>query len=1037
MRLAIVTPWYGRELIGGAERLAWELSHSLARAGADVEVLTTCCRSFLDDWATNYHRSGVSRDGDRVILRRFPVDSRDRVAFNKANTVLTTMPRIGLHGDRNPLDETQTRAFVNENINSKALLAHLRDGGSSYDAVIFVPYLYGPTLSGVPLVAERAFVIPCVHDEAYAYLEPVRSVFDAVRGVLFNSVGEEETATAIYGPGILGKSRVIGHAVEPVPPPLAPASIGAFAPHRSRYVLYLGRQDASKNIDFLIEAFRTFRERRVATSLQLVLAGPRSSAHNGDGILDLGAVSETAKAALLTYARALAQPSIHESFSRAIYEAWYARRPVLVHGDCRATARAVEDAGGGWIGTTLEDWVRMFAAVDESADESVDALGARGWAAALDNGAWDVVARRTLEEIEASLAPPAGPRIENVVPLGELAIARYAQSLTEALNEAGADAALSIAGSTQARPGAIAIAHVLGSSPPVLADAYVAHDGVLPASTRGRVVFAPSHGVAAQLEESGVSARVLPQAVSPAQWAGLRPAHERWADGKDVLLSIAPLGAEEARRLLDTFVAYLGFVRDARLLVFAEDCEGDAHETIFRKREELDLNNEVVVVGSSPAERYAAYRAATVALAVGRPLSIESAVTPLWFDVPIVALGDATVMEAVEACGIVADTFDARRIAALVRIVASDARIRAAMIGEGRRVRARYAPGAVAAAVLEHLERRPRDAGNRRCRRRMTPEDGPSRETLGAQIEALKGIVERQRRYIGSMRASRFWKLRDAFFAFRRRFGNGIEPLPQPTAEDWATGRRRFRRSLPAVPYPRAVERRRPRLAARLRAFARVSRSDRSDRRRARRIGGRSRSNAGLVARAGLPVLSRARRGGTGRRHYVRSSAVAVCSVEAGDVLDPEALLSLAIELNEGADIVYTDEDRFDAGGIPRDPSFKPGWSPETALTRDYVGRVCAFRGAVLAAAGGVDPAHGAAMWYDALLRVTEAGARVAHVARVLIHRRFGCVTMPARGRSAPFAARWRGAVRPPKSTRRRWGSTSGSRDPIASASPW
>ncbi len=79
-----------------------------------------------------------------------------------------------------------------------------------------------------------------------------------------------------------------------------------------------------------------------------------------------------------------------------------------MHGECRATARAVEDSGGGWIGTTLEDWVRMFAAVDESADEAVDALGDRGWAAALDNGAWDVVARRTLDAI--SRAPRAAGR---------------------------------------------------------------------------------------------------------------------------------------------------------------------------------------------------------------------------------------------------------------------------------------------------------------------------------------------------------------------------------------------------------------------------------------------------------------------------------------------------------------------------------------------------------------------------------------------------------------------------------------------------
>ncbi len=703
MRIAIVTPWYGRELLGGAERLVWELAHALVRAGTEVEVLATCCKSFLDDWGANYHQRGVSRDAAGVVLRRFPVDTRDRVAFNRANTVLTTMPRVALRGDRVLLDPVQTRAFVKENINSSALLDHLRAAGASYDAVIFAPYLYGPTLAGVPLVADRAFLIPCVHDESYAYIEPVRATFAAARGVLFNSAGEEETATAIYGPGLLGKSRVIGHAVEPVAPPAKPLSIGSFAPHRSRYVLYLGRQDQSKNIDFLIEAFRTFRERRVASSLQLVLAGPRGAAHAGDGILDLGAVTEPAKAALLTYARALAQPSMHESFSRAMYEAWYARRPVLVHRECRATARAVEDAGGGWIGATLEDWVTMFAAVDESSDDAVDALGQRGWAAALDNGTWDLVARRTLDAIATRLAPPAGPRIDNVVPLGDRAIGRYAQALTDALNSAGADATTTIAESESVRDDARTIVHVTAHSVPQLADLYVAHEGTLPATTRGRAVFAPSHGVAAQLEEAGIVARVLPQAVSPALWDGVRPEHDRWSDGKSVLLSIAPLGADEARRLLDTFVAFLALDREARLLVFAADCEGNALETLMRERAELDLHNEVVIVADALPERYAAYRAATLALAIGRSLTVESAVMPLWFDLPVIALGDATVMETIETCGVVIDTFDARRIAALARVVTVDAALRAAMVSEGRRMRARHAPVAVATAVLEQL----------------------------------------------------------------------------------------------------------------------------------------------------------------------------------------------------------------------------------------------------------------------------------------------------------------------------------------------
>jgi glycosyltransferase involved in cell wall biosynthesis len=702
MRLAIVTPWYGRDLLGGAERQAWELAHALARNGAEVEVLTTCSRSFFDDWAANFHRSGVTRDPGGVTVRRFAVDSRDRAAFNRVNTVLTTVPRIGLRGDRVVLDPERTRAFVDHNINSRALLAHLAAAGASYDAVLFLPYLYGPTLRGVPLLAERAFLIPCLHDEAYAYLEPVRAAFAAARGVFFNSAGEEETAAAIYGPGVLGKSRVTGEAVDPVVPPSKPVAAGSFVPHRSRYVLYLGRQDRSKNVDFLIAAFGAFRARRAATSLQLVLAGPRGAAHGGDGVVDLGAVDEPRKAALLTYARALAQPSLHESFSRSMYEAWHARRPVLVHGECRATARAVEECGGGWIATTLEDWVELFATVDESSDEAVAAVGARGWAAAADNGTWDDVARRTLDALAARLAPAAGPRIENLVPLGEGAAGHYAQALADALTAAGAPSGVTIAGSAPPPPDARTIAHLVAAAPAQHADAYVAHVGDVAAAIDGPA-FAVSRRVAAELDARGIVARILPQPVDPARWDGVRPVPERWAEAHRVLLAIGPLDAPSARRLLEVFVAFLGVVREARLLVFAADCDAAAAAVLLRERAELDLAGDVVLVGERAEERYAAYRAATVALALGPALAVDDAVTPLWFDVPVVALEGGPLPEAVEDCGVIVEAYDARRIAALLGIVAGEERVRAAMLAEGRRVRARHAPPVVAAAVLERF----------------------------------------------------------------------------------------------------------------------------------------------------------------------------------------------------------------------------------------------------------------------------------------------------------------------------------------------
>lgn len=411
MRLALVTPWFGGELIGGAERLAWDLSHALVRARVDVDVLATTCRSFHDDWSANYHRPGAS-NLDGMTLRRFRVDSRDRVAFSRANSALLSLRRDELRRDLAPLPREKTDAFLREGIRSSALLQHLQAHGNDYDALVFLPYLYGTTIEGVPLVADRAFLLPCVHDEAYAYLDGVRDVFRKARGLLFNSDGELSVAASLYGPWVYARGTVIGHSVDVAVPPAEPKAIRGFVPQRSRYLLFLGRGDRTKNIDLALDAFARFRALRRTTSLQLLIAGPHTRAvRGGDGVIDLGAVTEEDKAALLAHARALVQPSTNESFSRTVYEAWHLRRPVVVHTDCAATAELVNACGGGWIARTADEWASVFTTIDESSDAEIDSLGVRGRAVALQAGSWDDVAARTLEAIRTRLAQRPGPAV--------------------------------------------------------------------------------------------------------------------------------------------------------------------------------------------------------------------------------------------------------------------------------------------------------------------------------------------------------------------------------------------------------------------------------------------------------------------------------------------------------------------------------------------------------------------------------------------------------------------------------------------------
>ncbi len=408
--IAIVTPWFGADLTGGAEQQAFQVATRLAGRGHAVEVLTTCNGSFQSDWAVNHHAPGAGQEHG-LTLRRFPVDARDSAAFDLVNAKLLALNSSSFRAGVNPITGEESRTFVQQNIRSAALLDYLRDEGEAYHAFIFLPYMFAPVMLGAPLVGDRAWLQPCLHDEAAAYLPQTAELFRGAHVLLFNSEGEMELALRLYGPGIHSRSVVVGEGIEraryearqltaALPPQLRAA----------RFVLYLGRRDRTKNTDLLVRAFTQFKAAQPESDLQLVLAGPGiESFASADGVHDLGLVSEETKAALLAQCRALAQPSRHESFSRTMMEAWSEGRPVMAQRDCLATAFAVECSGGGWLAGTEVEWARLFARVAAAMDAELDELGLRGQAYAAVQADWDKVIGRyeSLLEITPQTGEPS------------------------------------------------------------------------------------------------------------------------------------------------------------------------------------------------------------------------------------------------------------------------------------------------------------------------------------------------------------------------------------------------------------------------------------------------------------------------------------------------------------------------------------------------------------------------------------------------------------------------------------------------------
>ena len=106
--------------------------------------------------------------------------------------------------------------------------------------------------------------------------------------------------------------------------------------------------------------------------------------------------------------------------------------------------------------------------------------------------------------------------------------------------------------------------------------------------------------------------------------------------------------------------------------------------------------------------------------------------------------------------------------------------------------------------------------------------------------------------------------------------------------------------------------------------------------------------------------------------------------------LRPHALLLLAEALITRPDavLVYSDEDRLDAGGRRRDHWFKPDWNPSLLLSTNFVGGLAALPLQRVRELGGI----GARGSWGLYLRLTHDvdPARVVHVPHVLVHRKLG-----------------------------------------------
>lgn len=395
MRLVFVVQRYGVEVNGGAEALCRLLAERLvARPEVErVTVLTTCAKDY-ETWANEYPPGEAVLNG--VHVERFETVFPRQTRLQRLTSVVRSFP----HPEWAEWPWLMAQGPV-----VPALVRRLEEVHSQCDAVALFTYLYYPTVMGMKKLRSKRIFFPCAHDEPAMRMLMFRKSFALCDALAFNSEDEKEFAQGMFPIG--GKlNRVIGCGVT-LPGPLPTRTN---TPSEEPFVLYLGRIAKEKGVYDLGRHFAYFKAAHTNTlfqgkrgsfrgeDLRLLIAGAGDvePLPKRDDIRLLGFVDEQRKRELLESAEALMMPSLFESLSLVMLEAWSLGTPVLVERECSVTSGHVKRSGGGSIYHGDHEFAAQLSQLMASAERARE-RGAAGKRYVEEHFAWNKVEDRFID----------------------------------------------------------------------------------------------------------------------------------------------------------------------------------------------------------------------------------------------------------------------------------------------------------------------------------------------------------------------------------------------------------------------------------------------------------------------------------------------------------------------------------------------------------------------------------------------------------------------------------------------------------------
>ncbi len=378
MKIAFVVQRYGEEVNGGAELLCRKIAEHLSNHYC-IEVITTCAKDYIT-WENEYSSGKDTVNG--ITVWRFPVDNpRDINKFNSFSEKI-------FGNSRSVEDELKWMKL--QGPYSTELLDFIKNNKDKYDFFIFFTYLYCTTFFGLPIVKDKAILVPTAHDEPPIYLSIFNSLFTLPKALIYSTEEEKKFVNLKFKNENI-TSEIIGVGID------MPEKIYADDFKQKykidNYIIYVGRIDESKGCKELFEYFMRYKIEG-QSNIKLVLLGkPVMEIPKHPDVMQLGFVSEQDKFNGMKAAELLIMPSKYESLSMVIMEAWLCNNAVLVNGNCEVLKGQCVKSNGGLYYTNYEEFRECLDLLLRDS-QMRERMGENGRRYVEENYGWDIIEKK-------------------------------------------------------------------------------------------------------------------------------------------------------------------------------------------------------------------------------------------------------------------------------------------------------------------------------------------------------------------------------------------------------------------------------------------------------------------------------------------------------------------------------------------------------------------------------------------------------------------------------------------------------------------